>query len=161
MQADMKDKASIEETMRIWHNFSNFAEYKELQALYNKVLPEMDKHQNHMNEHNSEIARFAEVLTRFDEVISEKAPRQDMRALEKWVRDDYMTVSGLQLIEDEANGKISKLSERQEKLETSLELLSKQISVDIYSAFKKMQLGAQGANTRSASMGAEVEQKLQ
>jgi hypothetical protein len=95
-----------------------------------------------MNEHKTEIARFAEVLTRFDEVISEKAPRQDMRALEKWVRDDYMPVSGLQMIEDEANGKISKLSERQEKLETSLELLSKQISVDIYSAVKKMQLGA-------------------
>ncbi len=75
LQAEMKDKASIEETMRIWHNFSNYAEYKDLKALYSKVMPEIERHEINMAGHKTEIAKFGEILTRFDEVISEKAPR--------------------------------------------------------------------------------------
>jgi hypothetical protein len=60
-------------------NFSNFAEYKELTTLYNKVLPEMAKHEANMIEHRNDIKRFGEMIKRFDEVLSEKASKQDFR----------------------------------------------------------------------------------
>ena len=52
MQSELTDKASIEETLRIWQHFTNYAEYKELRALYGKVMPEMERHEVSMADHS-------------------------------------------------------------------------------------------------------------
>ena len=45
-------------------------------------------------------------------MITDKAGKQDVRALEKKVREDYMSARALEEIEDESNLKIRKLNEK-------------------------------------------------
>ena len=41
LKADLKLKTYNEETLRIWKNFNNYAEYNDLKDLYSKTLPEL------------------------------------------------------------------------------------------------------------------------
>ena len=75
---DLSMKAPIEEIGKMWRNFQSFAEYKDFKALYNKVIPEMAKHEAHMQDHKDEIHKFGEIVQRFDEIISEKASKSEL-----------------------------------------------------------------------------------
>jgi hypothetical protein len=61
-------------------------EYKDFKALYNKVMPEIAKHETNMQEHRDEIRRFSEIVLRFDEVLSEKASKSEVKLFEQTVR---------------------------------------------------------------------------
>jgi hypothetical protein len=79
LHEDLSMKAPIEEIGKIWRNFQSFAEYKDFKALYNKVIPEMAKHEAHMQDHKNEIHKFGEIVQRFDEIISEKASKSELK----------------------------------------------------------------------------------
>jgi hypothetical protein len=59
---DLTMKCPIEEAGKLWRHFSNFAEYKDFKSLYNKVIPEMSKHEQNMQEHRDEITRFGQIV---------------------------------------------------------------------------------------------------
>jgi hypothetical protein len=44
LNEELNLKTPIEEAGKLWRNFKNFAEYKDLKSLYNKVIPEIDRH---------------------------------------------------------------------------------------------------------------------
>ena len=96
LKVELKEKASNEETGKIWEHFRDYAEYKELKILYAKVSPEMAKHEQNMIEHRSEIKRFSEIISRFDEVISDKSSKQDFRSLEIKLKEEYLSRRALE-----------------------------------------------------------------
>lgn len=130
-------------------NFSNFAEYKELTTLYNKVLPEMGKHEANMIEHRNDIKRFGEMIKRFDEVLSEKASKQDFRDIQNRIKEEYLSVKVLNDVKELTTKQMNHLGGRQDKLDQSFTLLSSQISQEIQRAVKK----ANATNTIKASTG--------
>ncbi len=87
LNEELNLKTPIEEAGKLWRNFKNFAEYKDLKSLYNKVIPEIDRHQGHMEEHREEIERFREIILRFDEVISDKASKSELSVFEERIRN--------------------------------------------------------------------------
>jgi hypothetical protein len=99
----VSDRATRDEVHKIWANFANYAQYDELKVLYNKVIPEMAKHEGNMIASSREIERFAEVIARFDEVMTEKAGKMDVRALEKHVKEGYLPASAIKDIEKQNN----------------------------------------------------------
>jgi hypothetical protein len=82
LKEEVQLRATTDEAAKIWRHFTNFAEYKDLKKLYNMVNPEMQKFEENMIEHRNEIKRFNEIITRFDEIISQKSSKQDMIVLE-------------------------------------------------------------------------------
>jgi len=46
------------------------------------VIPEISKHETNMQEHRDEIRKFAEIVQRFDEVMSEKASKSELKLFE-------------------------------------------------------------------------------
>lgn len=111
-KVDLADKVNLEESQRIWEHFQNYCEYKELKVLYNKVLPEMAKYEKNMEEHRMEIGRFQEVVSRFDEVLANKASRLDVWDLETQLRRDYLSNKLLDKFERQNNQMVESLTAR-------------------------------------------------
>lgn len=75
LKREMEEKAPLEEIGKLWHHFLNYAEYKELKELYNKVIPHLARYEQLSLDTCDELAKFKEIIVRFDEVISEKSSK--------------------------------------------------------------------------------------
>lgn len=124
-------KTPIEEAGKLWRHFKNFAEYKDLKSLYNKVVPEIDKHQTHMEEHRDEIRRFGEIMLRFDEVMSDKASKSEVSLFEQRVRDQYLGIALLDEVKNATKDSLSKIADRQERIETNMTLMSQSVQKEV------------------------------
>lgn len=112
LKREMEEKAENEEVAKIWHHFLNYAEYKELKELYNKVMPELARYEQQTLESTDEIARFREIIVRFDEVLSEKSSKQEMRIFEQQCRDVYLTFETLDKVEKYTKREIKKVEDK-------------------------------------------------
>ena len=50
IKAELKNKSNTEEVLKLWKNFQNFAEYQDLRDLYSKVIPEIQRFEDKMQE---------------------------------------------------------------------------------------------------------------
>ena len=67
----------------MWSNFNQFALYDDLKDLYGKTVPEIKKFEDRIIEFNCQLERIDEIMRRFDEVITEKASKMDLRDIVK------------------------------------------------------------------------------
>ncbi len=112
LHEELSMKAPIEEIGKVWRNFQTFAEYKDFKALYNKVIPEMAKHEAHMQDHKDEISKFGEIVQRFDEIISNKASKSELKLFEQRVREEYLSSKMIEDVKNAGNMNITHISDR-------------------------------------------------
>lgn len=77
----LKEKVDFEELGKVWKNFEKFAMYDDLKDLYMKTVPEIFRFEGKIEEFKRDIEKQNEILLRFDEVLSEKASKANMRDL--------------------------------------------------------------------------------
>lgn len=88
------------------------------------VNPEMQKFEVNMIEHRDEIKRFKEIIERFDETICEKSSKQDLIGLEKMIKEQYLSVKYLEDVKAMTTTQMNKITEKQERIENSISILS-------------------------------------
>lgn len=81
LRSDVKLKTYNEETLRIWKNFQNYAEYTDLKDLYAKTLPELRKFEDRLQVFQAEQLKTQTIIARFDEVLGDKASKQSIREI--------------------------------------------------------------------------------
>ena len=111
VKADLKNKTYNEETVRIWQHFNTYAEYADLKDLYNKVLPELGKFEEKLVEQNRDNMKVQEIISRFDEVISEKASKQNVREVYDKL-EDYVSCNQLLDYKSDNNRRLAELADR-------------------------------------------------
>ena len=79
---ELKQKTSNEETVKVWKNFQNYAEYNDLKDLYQKVIPQVSRFEDTLMDLEREMRKTQEIIRRFDEIVSEKSSKHDFRELE-------------------------------------------------------------------------------
>eukprot|EP00347_Sterkiella_histriomuscorum_P014789 403359519 len=134
---DLRKKTNNEETSRLWKNFTKYAEYGDLKDLYNKVLPEVSRFEDLLLDLSKESAKTQEIVRRFDEVMSDKASKQNFREIQLKL-EEYVLTETLLDYKSDLNIKFLKFLEKQAKLEENLDVLGSNISKDIYAAVKKI-----------------------
>lgn len=72
-------KVDKEEGQRIWDNFQQYAYYDDLKDLYAKTMPEIKKFEDKIVQFGVDLEKIDIILRRFDEVITEKASKMDLR----------------------------------------------------------------------------------
>lgn len=88
----LADKTSVEETQQIWDNFNKFAFYDDLKDLYSRTLPELSKFEERLIHFDSVLEKNDIILRRYDEILTEKASKHDVKDLEKLVKTQYTTI---------------------------------------------------------------------
>eukprot|EP00347_Sterkiella_histriomuscorum_P015229 403357819 len=134
---DLRKKTNNEETSRLWKNFTKYAEYGDLKDLYNKVLPEVSRFEDSLLDLSKEAAKTQEIVRRFDEVMSDKASKQNFREIQLKL-EKYVLTETLLDYKSDLNVKFLRFLEKQAKLEENLDVLGSNISKDIYAAVKKI-----------------------
>ena len=135
-KGELKQKTNMEETVRLWKRFQQYAEYGDLKDLYQKVMPQLRGFEERLMEAQRENTKFQEILRRFDEVLTDKASKQDFReAIEKF--DEYIDINQWMDYKADLNASLSSLITRQDVMESNIDLLGQSISKDIYQAVKK------------------------
>jgi hypothetical protein len=102
----LQDKATVEETQQIWDHFNKFAFYEDLKDLYNRTLPELARFEERLIKFNSHLEKNDIILRRFDEIISEKSSKLDLRELEKLVKTSYTPLDKFNTELDHLNDRI-------------------------------------------------------
>eukprot|EP00347_Sterkiella_histriomuscorum_P012456 403368505 len=136
IKKDLKLKTYTEETLRIWNNFQNYAEYSDLKDLYQKVLPELSKFEDKVQELTTDCEKVSEIVRRFDEVLSEKASKQNIDDIQIQLKE-YVTQERLWNYKNENDKRIDECFKKYDHLEETLDILGQNISKDIYAAVKK------------------------
>lgn len=122
IRQDLKLKTYNEETIRVWKHFSKYAEYTDLRDLYSKVLPQISKFEDKLLDLSREQAKVTEIIRRFDEIMSDKASKQNIRELtDKF--DYYVRRESLIDYKAENNLKFHNCTLKQEQLEQNLDIL--------------------------------------
>ena len=76
-------KVDVEEVRRIWDNFANYALYDDLKDLYAKTMPEIKKFEDRIIQFSLDLEKIDIIMRRFDEIMTEKASKMDLRDLAK------------------------------------------------------------------------------
>ncbi|CDW74827.1 UNKNOWN [Stylonychia lemnae] len=160
LSQEVKQRTTQEETSRLWKNFQTYAEYNDLKELYNKVVPEVQKFEESLLDLNRECRKTQEIVRRFDEVILDKASKQNIRELYKKL-DDYVERDLFIDYKADNNVKFQNFNNKQAKLEESLDYLGKNINKDIIQVVKKemtqqgikLQTGLQNPNPINLTEG--------
>ena len=77
----LKSKCSIEEAKNIWNNFGRYSLYDDLKELYKKTVPEIKRFEERLVQFTIEMAKADSIMRRFDEILTEKASKQDLREI--------------------------------------------------------------------------------
>ena len=136
IKAELKNKSNTEEVLKLWKNFQNFAEYQDLRDLYSKVIPEIQRFEDKMQEMLNEQAKTSLIVKRFDEVLIEKASKQQIREL-KLELEEYVREESMKDFKLECGVNFDKSEDALRKMENNLDILGQNISKHIYGAVKK------------------------
>ncbi len=67
----------------------NFTTYKDLKELYNKVVPQLSAFEESMASFEKGHSQFSEMLSRYDEVMAQKANKTSLIGVEKKFIDRF------------------------------------------------------------------------
>lgn len=130
-------KTSVEETQQIWDNFNKFAFYDDLKDLYNRTLPELSRFEERLIKQNATLEKNDIILRRYDEVLTEKASKIDVKDLEKLMRTGFTPIQDFKDMFEKLNDRITHSTDKNRETERSIDMMGKNISKDIYSAVKR------------------------
>ena len=110
--------------------------YDDLKDLYSKTIPEIKRFEDKIVEFSLEQEKTEIIVRRFDEIMSEKASKIDLKDVAKNLQQytkntDFITATKLQ------NDKLANYSHKIQDLEHLIDVMGKNVSKDIYSAVKK------------------------
>lgn len=91
-----------------------------------------------MQEFETGHLQFKHMISRYDEVIAQKANKTSLLAIEKKCKDKYARKDDLENQQKEFEEKIDSNSTKVEKLNKMIELLNENLSKDIHAAVRKV-----------------------
>jgi hypothetical protein len=64
---------------RLWNNFRKYCKFDDLKDLYSKTVPEIQKFEQKIIDFTQEMEKNKFMIRRFDEVLSEKASKLNIK----------------------------------------------------------------------------------
>lgn len=102
-----------------------------------KTVPEIYKFETKMEEHQTDLARQNEILRRFDELIADKASKENMHDVAMEASKRYALIDDFQKTKKETNEIVTKNTNNIAEMQVAMDILGKQITKDIFTAVKK------------------------
>lgn len=133
----LRRKVDVEEGQRLWDNFERYALYEDLKELYMKTVPEIFKFEARIGEHQQDVARQNEILRRFDEVLADKASKENVHELALVSQRRYALIEDFARARKETGETLAKNSRDIAEMQVAMDILGKQITRDIFQAVKK------------------------
>ena len=79
LNESLRNRLSKEDGQQIWDNFKKYSRYDDLKDLYSKTIPEIEKFEEKIIDYNLELEKIHIILRRFDEIMSEKASKLNIK----------------------------------------------------------------------------------
>jgi predicted nuclease with TOPRIM domain len=89
MGAELELKMPMTEQKKIYDFFKKYAQYKDLKDLYKKTVPEISKFEDKLAEFYTEVEKMKMIMTRFDEVLVNKANKEALLILKDFINDEF------------------------------------------------------------------------
>lgn len=102
-----------------------------------KTVPEIYKFETKMEEHGVDLARQNMILRRFDELIADKASKENMHDVAMQASKRYALIDDFQKTKKETNEIVTKNTKNIAEMQVAMDILGKQITKDIFTAVKK------------------------
>lgn len=111
--------------------------YEDLKDLYMKTVPEIFKFEQKIEEHRRDIQKQAEVLRRFDELLSEKASKNNLKEMAAENVKKYAPLDNFITHKVAINSRADENEKSISNVRDLIDLLGKNITKDIFAAVKR------------------------
>ncbi|CDW89243.1 UNKNOWN [Stylonychia lemnae] len=166
LDEQVQKRMEIEDGDRLWNNFRKFCKFDDLKDLYNKTVPEIQKFEQKIIDFTQEMEKSRIMIRRFDEVISEKASKLNIKEVYQHIQATTTPLTEFQIISKQYQEKLDKDQGRIKNIEEMIDILGKQISKDIYQAVRRAthhltkQTDGQTNITDNSSSFEEIKQQM-
>jgi hypothetical protein len=79
----------MSESKKIYDFFKKYAQYKDLKDLYKKTVPAISSFEDKLSEYYTEQEKMKLIMSRFDEVLVNKANKEAIVILRDFVNDEF------------------------------------------------------------------------
>ena len=89
MKSSIKEKADIKSVVQVIDKLKHYAQLKDLKELYEKVVPQLAEFEKSMQDFVTDNLQFKQMITRYDEVMAQKANKTSLIGLEKKCKEKF------------------------------------------------------------------------
>ena len=132
----LKSKCSIEEAKNIWNNFGRYSLYDDLKELYKKTVPEIKRFEERLVQFTIEMAKADSIMRRFDEILTEKASKQDLREIQLQLQG-YTKETEFGYLRQGTEDRIMNVQEKIFDIEANIDIMGRNISKEIFQAVRR------------------------
>ncbi len=132
----LSQKCSIQEAKNIWNNFGRYSLYEDLKELYQKTVPEIKRFEERLVQFSIEMAKSDTILRRFDEILTEKASKQDLREVQNQFQN-YTKETEFGYLRQGTEDRIMNVQEKIFDIEANIDMLGRNISKEIFQAVRR------------------------
>ena len=132
----LSQKCSIQEAKNIWNNFGRYSLYEDLKELYQKTVPEIKRFEERLVQFSIEMAKSDTILRRFDEILTEKASKQDLREVQNQFQN-YTKETEFGYLRQGTEDRIMNVQEKIFDIEANIEMLGRNLSKEIFQAVRR------------------------
>ena len=125
METDLK--LSAKEGQKLWANFRKYAQYDELKDLYRKTMPAISSFEDKLKDNNDHNDRLDVMLRRIDEVLCNKADKQQLKEFREDVSQTYVTKTDNGDLKNDVNKQIVDFTERITEMDTVIKFQVRQL----------------------------------
>ena len=138
LKKKVSNKADQEALDQLAENQKSYSTLRDLKDLYNKVVPQLSEFEKTMCEFEKNHLQFKEMITRYDEVIAQKANKTALIGVEVKCRESFVKKDDHEEQATKMNEQLNEHGVQIDKLNQTMQILNENLTKDIHTAVRKV-----------------------
>ncbi|CAI2360376.1 unnamed protein product [Moneuplotes crassus] len=148
-------KASLQDVDEIYIKFEDYGTNSAFQELREKVIPPVKSFESDILKFREQNLQHREIIFRFDEVITTKASKMDLKNLETKIGKTFIDRKQFSAYQSQTKTEIEEHYDYLIKLEDAMDLLNHELNKEIYQAVRRATLPL----TKAVMIGKELQEE--
>ena len=127
----------MSESKKIYDFFKKYAQYKDLKDLYKKTVPAISSFEDKLSEYYTEQEKMKLIMSRFDEVLVNKANKEAIVILRDFVNDEFARKDANDTFVQRQTNQMNEVTENVSNLQELVKFQARQLQKDMYTAVRK------------------------